>query len=213
MQVARPRPVEADLLRGVSAARRSTDHTVWLHKASDGFDLYLSPVSGLREARTRWLAHVPAQVRPTLTESSSAEGGTRHVVWQNDKRGIGWLAVEAPGVESTIQTFETPWPVIEMVGQPATDGSGNLHVPVWIPAPKGKNGEIRILTVMDRGAVSYRRAAAFERRPVSVVTTVDDAGSVKLTRSDGRSGRLVLGSNQRRRTHQPAHSRPSRAAR
>lgn len=180
VQVAQPRPVEADLLRGVSAARRSTDHTVWLHKAADGFDLYLTPVSGLSKGRTRWLAHIPDQVRPILTESSSAEGGTRHVAWQNGKRGIGWLAVEAPGVESIIQTFETPWPAIELIGQPATDGSGNLHVPIWIPAPKGKNGEIRILTVMDRGAVSYRRAAAFKRRPVSVVTTVDDAGSVQL---------------------------------
>ncbi len=180
VQVAQPHPVEADLLRGVSAARRSTDHTVWLHKATDGFDLYLSPASGIQHGRTRWLGRLPDQIRPTLTESSSAEGGTRHVVWQAGDRGIGWLPVETLGVESTIQSLETPWPTIEPVGQPATDGAGNLHVPIWIPGPKGKNGEIRVLTVMDRGAVSYRRAAAFKIRPVSVSTTVDDAGSVQL---------------------------------
>jgi hypothetical protein len=180
VQVAAPHPVEADLMRGVSAAHRSTDSVVWLHKAREGFDLYLSPARGTKHGRTRWLAHLPGQVSPSLTESSSAEGGTRHVVWMSSDRSIQWLPVETLGVASKLHSLDTPWPLIELVGHPATDGTGNLHVPVWIPAPKGNSGELRVLTIMDRGAVSYRRAAAFQTRPVSVATTVDDAGSVQL---------------------------------
>ena len=180
VRVATPHPVEADLMRGVSAAHRSTNSVVWLHKAHEGFDLYLSPSEGVQRGRTRWLAHLPSQIRPQLTESSSAEGGSRHVVWQAGDRSIQWLPVETLGVPSTLHSLDTPWPQIELVGHPATDGTGSLHVPVWIPAPKGSAGELRVLTVMDRGAISYRRAAAFPSRPVAVATTVDDAGSVQL---------------------------------
>ena len=180
IRVAEPRPVEADLTAGVSAAGRSTDLTVWLHQATAGFDLYLSSRAGRRSPPAQWLGHTSQQVRPMLSEAPEAEGGARHVVWKQGDRGIGWVAVESLGVEAASGLVEAPWPQLELVGRPATDASGHLHVPVWIPAPKGPGGELRIVTVLDRGAVSYRRAATFPQRPSAIATTVDDSGTVNL---------------------------------
>jgi hypothetical protein len=169
------------MVRSISAASRSSDTTVWLHKAHEGYDLYLSPLSTKgRRTPAQWLTHLDNQVDPVLSEASGGETGERHVMWSTGKRSFGWIALEGPGVEPKPRSVETPWPEIELVGRPATDVSGNLHVPVWIPAPKGSGGEIRVVTILDRGAVSYRRAAIFDVRPVSVSTTVDDSGAVQL---------------------------------
>jgi len=178
IRLAAPHPVEADLERSISAAARSANSTVWLHKATNGFDLYVSPFVAQR--RAQWLAHLDTEVQPMLSEASGGEGGARHVVWPKGDRGIGWLSVEGPGVEATPRMVETPWPKVELVGRPATDAAGNLHVPIWVPAPKGSGGELRVLTVLDRGAVSYRRASRFKAKPVAFATTVDDAGAVQL---------------------------------
>lgn len=183
IRVANPRPVEGDLGVGVSAASREVLATTWLHEASEGFDLYLSSASyGApgKQGTALWLAHLDKKVRPILSESSSGPAGSRHVVWADGKQGVGWLAVEGSGVESEVHTVETPWPVIELVARPATDQAGILHVPIWVPAPKGGAGELRVLSVGKRGAVSFRRAALFSKRPKSIAATVDDGGAVNL---------------------------------
>lgn len=181
IRLASPHPASADMVRSISAASRATDTTVWLHKAAEGFDLYLSPLTSNKgRIPAQWLAHLDTAVNPLLSEASGGEGGARHVVWAHGKRGFGWVALEGMGVALTSRLVELPWPEVELVGRPATDTTGNLHVPVWIPAPKGSGGEVRVVTVLDRGAVSYRRAATFQSRPVSIATTVDDAGAVQL---------------------------------
>jgi len=181
IRVASPSPASADMVRSISAASRSSDTTVWLHKATDGYDLYLSPLStNGRRIPAQWITHLEEQVNPVLSEASGGETGERHVMWSTGKRSFGWIALEGSGVEPEARSVEMPWPEIELVGRPATDATGNLHVPVWIPAPKGSSGEVRVVTILDRGAVSYRRAAKFEARPVSVSTTVDDSGAVQL---------------------------------
>ena len=181
IRLAQPNPGSADMALGTSAASRSSRTTVWLHKATEGFDLYLSPMLEARgRVPARWVAHLDSAVTPMLTESSGGAEGARHVVWARGSRGFQWLPLEGPGSTPQPRLVETPWPEIELVGRPATDASGNLHVPIWIPAPKGSGGEVRVVTVLDRGAVSYRRAATFKARPLSIATTVDDAGAVQL---------------------------------
>ncbi len=180
VRIASAEPVEADLRQGVSAAHRSSSMTVWVHKATEGFDLYLSPLDGPVKGSTQWMASLPEKVRPMLSDAPRAEGGARHVVWQRGDRGIGWMSLEGTGLQQEPRTFEVPWPKLELVARPATDGAGNLHIPVWIPAPKGSAGELRIITVMDRGTVSYRRAATFPSRPTSIASTVDDSGAMQV---------------------------------
>jgi len=183
IRVAEPRPVEGDLGVGVSAASREVLTTTWLHEATKGFDLYMSVApytSPARLAPAVWLSHLDAKVRPVLSESSSGPSGKRHVVWADGKQGIGWLSIEGSGVESEPGKVDTPWPEIELVARPATDPAGTLHVPIWVPAPKGSGGELRVVSVGKRGAVSFRRAALFAKRPVSIATTVDDGGAVNL---------------------------------
>jgi len=183
IRVAKPRPVEGDLGVGVSAASREVLATTWLHEASEGFDLYLSNATYNapgRQGTAIWLAHLDEKVRPMLSESSSGPTGTRHVVWADGKQGIGWLSVEGSGDESIASSVETPWPELELVARPATDQAGTLHVPIWVPAPKGSAGELRVVSIGKRGAVSFRRAAMFSKRPESIASTVDDGGAVNL---------------------------------
>ncbi len=44
-----------------------------------------------------------------------------------------------------------PWPVVEIAGEPLMDGRGRLLVPLWVPAPKGASGELRLLAFDSRG--------------------------------------------------------------
>ena len=183
IRVAQARPVEGDLGVGVSAASREVLTTTWLHEATEGFDMYMSmaPYSSPSQLGPAiWLSHLDEKVRPVLSESSSGPSGKRHVVWAHQKQGIGWLSVEGSGVESLPGRIETPWPEIKLVGRPATDPAGTLHVPIWVPAPKGSSGELRVVSVGKRGAVSFRRAALFSQLPESIATTVDDGGAVNV---------------------------------
>lgn len=181
--IAVPTPVDGDLSIGTSAITRSALESVWLHDAVEGYDLYLQVAPPGRPdllGNAQWLAHLDTRVSPSLSEAAGGSGGTRHVVWPVDKRGIGYTTIEQEGVAATASTVTLPWPEVELVGRAATDLQGDLHVPVWIPAPKAPRGEVRIVTIGARGQVSFRRAALFDQRPVAVATTVDDSGTVQL---------------------------------
>lgn len=175
------RPVAGDVAR--AAAGPSAVDAVWLHQAAEGFDLYLHQADPKLVARTtgQWfLAHLDAQVAPRLTASRGQDVLNRAVVWLAKDREVHFLRLQGTQVRGAPDRITLPWPKAELIGQPAIDGNGRLHVPLWVPAPGGGRGELRVLTVDDRGRPAFRKLTALDTRPADLDVTVDAGGSLHL---------------------------------
>ncbi len=181
MRLVPPRPVDGDVSRA-SAGRGRLD-AVWLHEAGDGFDLFLHEADPRTPGRTvgDWhLAHFAERVAPRLSVSRGQDAANRFVVWSAGDRQVGFLQLQGVQVRGALRTVTTPWPEAETIGSPAVDGTGRLHVPLWVPSPDGKRGELRVMSVPDRGAPAFRKLRDLAARPDAVDVTVDDAGAVHL---------------------------------
>jgi hypothetical protein len=175
------RPVAGDVAR--AAAGPSAVDAVWLHEAKEGFDLYLHQADPKDPSRTlgQWfLTHLDAKATPRLTAARGQDAMNRAVVWFEGDRTVHALRLQGVQTRGAPDRITLPWPKAELVGQPAIDGSGRLHVPLWVPAPGGKRGELRVLTIGDRGRPAFRKLTALDRRPADLEVTVDAAGSVHL---------------------------------
>ena len=183
IRIAPSHPVSADLSGGVGGADRTQLQSVWLHKAAEGFDLYLHVADGRRPDRelgSFHLAHLDREVAPRLARARGADVGNRHVVWMQGPRAIGMVQLQGLQLREAPRAIELPWPTAELAAAPLTDAAGALHVPLWIPAPKGDAGELRVLTIGERGRPSFRRLARFDERPTAVRSVVDDAGTAQI---------------------------------
>ena len=181
MRVGPARAVAGDVAR--AAAGPSAVDAVWLHEAVEGFDLYLHQSDPKRAERTtgQWfLAHLDDKAEPRLTASRGQDVLNRAVVWLAGDRTVHALRLQGAQVRGAPDRITLPWPKAALVGQPAIDGGGRLHVPLWVPAPGGKRGELRVLTLDDRGRPAFRKLTALDARPRDVEVTVDAAGSVHL---------------------------------
>lgn len=181
VQVAPPRPVDGDVSRA-SAGRGRLD-AVWLHEAGSGFDLYLHQADPRTPGKTvaDWhLAHFDEKVAPRLSAARGRDATNRFVVWSVGDRRVGFLQLQGVQVRGEPRVVTMPWPKAEVIGSPAVDAAGRLHVPLWVPAPGGKRGELRVMTVPDRGAPAFRKVTDLAARPDGIDVTVDDAGSAHL---------------------------------
>ena len=55
-----------------------------------------------------------------------------------------------------------------------------MHLPIWIPAPKGSGGELIVLSLRDRGQRSYRSLAKYDSQPTWIETGIDSGGNLRL---------------------------------
>jgi hypothetical protein len=187
IRLASPTPVEADLAAGSMHSERGSDLIPWVHKARDGYDLYLYRSSSSEPARARsedFLARLPAQVDPVLTAARTTEASGRYVVWLHEDRTISYGELQGHQLRNGIQTVSAPWPKVALAARGVTSPEGHLYQPLWIPAPSGDAGELRMLTTTSRG-VAYRRIARFQARPEVIETTIDDGGSMHLVTVSG----------------------------
>jgi hypothetical protein len=179
--VAAARPVHADLRS--QRDPRGPGPILWVHQAARGFDVYLhdSPTVAAPEAgRSAWLLHSDAAILPVLSRTKAGGGGSQHLLWTTGDRSIHFARIDDQRIRGSVGRIETPWPKVELRGEPATDSAGVLHVPLWIPAPKGSGGELRLLSVDDRGRPAFRRMALLTAPPLELSTTVDDSGAVHV---------------------------------
>jgi hypothetical protein len=195
VRVAPPAPVAAHLPS--SGGERGALQAVWLHRAAEGFDLYLHEVDGARpgdRGRSTHLAHLDRAVEPRLSAVRVGAASGRHVVWAHSPRGITYAQLQGGALRSAPRAVDLPWPAAEPVGQPLTDGEGDLHIPVWIPAPQGPGGELRVVVIGARGAPVFRKVSRMDARPGAVHATVDDAGApLLLVRGAGYVDLYTLG--------------------
>jgi hypothetical protein len=185
IRVGPPRPVSGALPD--PAAARAVQSTLWLHAAAQGFDLYLheaparSPLQVLSHAH---LLHLDAKVSPALSATRGTDASNRHVVWLDGPRRLAVLPLRGAEVTEAPRMLNLPWPRAELIGRPATDGIGRLHLPLWVPGPQGAAGELRVLSLGPRGEPHFRRVAALPARPDLEVLVTDDGAAQLLVQND-----------------------------
>jgi hypothetical protein len=183
IQVVPPRPVGGQ----VAVSTRSGFDTVWVHRAEDGFDLYLHQLDATQPDRPRghWhLGHLDRAVTPLLSEASAADDSSRYVLWLEGGRDVVLAQIQGTSFRGEPRRLTVPWPKVEVPAAPMLDGRGRVSVPLWVPAPSGTGGEIRLLAFDERQRPVFRRVASFPARP-TVRTTVDDSGNAHLVVGTG----------------------------
>ena len=175
-----PKPIAGDLGAAPPAGPGRTIHDLWLQQGGAGYDLYLNeadPKAPSTTVASWYLATIPHRVSPSMTVARPSDAGNRFLSWATDDRHIQLARLVGTALREAPTTVESPWPKIEIAGRGVTDGRGQLALPVWVPSPKGVRGELRLLTLSDRGLPIFRRVALLDARPTGVVSTVDDAGT------------------------------------
>jgi len=181
--VARPKPVGGALVNDPLGTDRSGHQAVWVHQAASGYDLYLHHSQGKRPEKTLGdyhLAHLDQRVDPVLTHSRPQERWGRYVYWQRDGRTLQYAQLDGQQLRGKVRTLQVPWPEVELLARGGTDADGGLHVPLWVPAPKGTGGEIRVASIRGQGKARFRSVVRLPRPPAWVESTVDASGTLRL---------------------------------
>jgi len=173
----RASPAAGDL-RGASAdAGTRHQDVVWVHQDGDEAHLVLHHPTPDHQHLELVLSPIEATAQPWLSRSRIDTLGERSVVWQTGPQRLHVLRLRAQRVRGTPRAYDLPWPTMEIAGSPVTDREGRLHVPVWIPAPAGSGGELRLASFTEAGAPSFQRMSRRAERPTQVLTTIDASGS------------------------------------
>ncbi len=178
--VADPQLVAGDLGPGALAGTKAGLQAAWLHRAAAGFDLYLHRASVEHPAAVleqRWLAHVDVEVAPWLAAARAVDAASPALVWREGDHDLRVLRVDPAGSVLLDQRVAMPWPHIAVAGRPAWAG-GAVHVPVWVPAPAGRGGELRCASIDSRGRPVLALLARLPARPDAVESAVTSGGSV-----------------------------------
>ncbi len=181
--VAPPRPVGGALIHEPLGIQRSGHQAVWVHKARSGYDLYLHHSQGQRPEKTLGdyhLSHLEQRVDPILSHSRPQERWGRYIYWQQDEKTLAYAQLDGQQLRGRIRTLQAPWPQLQLLGRGATDADGGLHVPLWVPAPKGTGGEIRVASIRGPGRARFRSVVRLPREPAWVETTTDASGALRI---------------------------------
>ena len=181
IRLALARPVRGTLNRDVLSGSQEFQ-TLWLHRARSGYDLYLgtSRADGVGRPRNSFLWHLDAPVDPVLTHSRPQDVGNRFLYWQSDERTVAYLRLAGDSTRGSLRRFQSPYPVVEIVGRGSTDAEGRLNIPLWIPAPSGASGELRVAMLGTREEIRFRRVAPLPNPPDWLETGVDSSGTLRL---------------------------------
>ena len=179
---------QADPARGQAfsepvGVERAGYHAAWVQRTASGYELYLNVTDGKDPGKfvaDHHLTSLDGPVDPVLTHALPQDRFDRHVYWQEGKSTLKWVRLRGDVVREAPQTIQSPYPKMELLGRGGTDPEGGLHVPIWVPAPKGSSGEIRVISQREREGVRFRSVVKLDKRPDWVDTTVDGAGNLRI---------------------------------
>jgi len=173
-------PVSGTLVHDGLAIERHGHQQVWVQRSLSGYDLYLHQASSRNVARVvgdYHLGTLEGPVTPVLSHARPADA-SRHVYWQDGDKALTWLRVEAAEAVAAPRTVTLPYPRIETLGRGATDGNGGLHIPLWIPGPRGGAGELRVASIGEQPR--FRMVTRLGASPDWLATEVDAAGNLRM---------------------------------
>lgn len=183
LQVVPVRPQAGELTFEPLGAKRGGHQVVWLQDGEQGYDVYLHHADAkdpVRELADYHLAHLEQPATPVLALAQPGQRWDRHVYWQRDARSLQVVRLDGQANASAPKVIQTPYPKIEVMGRGVSDGDGGLHIPVWIPAPKGSGGELMVISLRDGGTRSYRSLSRYDQRPAWLETGVDSGGNLRV---------------------------------
>jgi len=182
-RVAEAEPVAAAGVYDSPTAVKVGQQAVWVHRAAQGFQLYLHLADAADPTRalgSHHLADLAGPVQPYLALSLPNRAWSRHVYWLDGERALTAVQLAGPGRPAHQRTTDLPWPRVRLLGVGITDSSGVLHVPVWIPAPAGPGGEVRVVSWGERRAPSSRAVVRLDSPPGRVSTGIDGSSDLRL---------------------------------
>lgn len=133
-----------------------------------------------RAVANYWLADLASAVDPVLTRSRAGESFSRYVYWLvpgTSTATMGFGRLDGTSLRS-VKTASLPYPTAELFDRGITDARGQLVLPLWVPAPVGKGGSLKIWTVNERGAQSLRNMVDLPSRPNVHATAIDAASNL-----------------------------------
>jgi hypothetical protein len=131
----------------------------------------------LSTAAEDYLTRLSVASPPSLTAARSADSADRYLVWTEGERSIGLARLQGHRLRAAPRSIEVPWPKVTLAARGATAADGRLYQPLWIPAPRGTAGEIRVLIADGGGETSYRKLGRYTQPPTLTRTVVTDAGA------------------------------------
>lgn len=182
-QLVPARPLPGRFPYEPAIARTSGASLVWTQAAQHGFDVYLdryAPGSAdVVETRHR-LLRTTTPVSPMQSRAASSGIRSRHLYWMSADNEVRLAKLEGTRLEGAPRALAAPWPKVEPMARGVTDGKGGFSLPIWVPAPKGEGGMVRVLCADERGGIVFRVVADFPSRPPVAETSLDAAGNLLL---------------------------------
>jgi hypothetical protein len=166
----------------VGGTRRSLD-SVWLHQAGRGVELYLhradprDPTQGMGSFH---LIHQARAESPRLAVTSATRSQARHIIWTTRPGTLKIAQLAGHSLATRIENVALPWPGSVRLGSPAMDVAGRLHQLLWVPAPRSAGGDVRLITLGERGALRHRKGIRLATKPTHVDAQVDPSGRVRF---------------------------------
>ena len=175
VEVVHPAPVSGDL-SGLTAAP-GTQHpdVIWVHAHNDSHILVLQHHRGERRYQLA-LSDLSQTIQPWLSRSRRDALGERSVVWLTGANRLHVLRMRGQRTRGKPSSINLPWPAAQIISHPSTDRDGTLRVPMWIPAPSGDQGELRLATVSGKQPAQFPKILSLSARPEQVLNTVDATG-------------------------------------
>ena len=157
--------------------------TLWVHRSPDGHRIFLHQADGKQPQKVhsdQYLHHIDDTISPLLSVTRSRDLGRGHVIWEEGPQTLNILRLDGNRTPALPQRLSLPWPKVELESRGWTTTNGQLHIPIWIPAPQGNSGTIHLIRLNNRGQPSFERLGQFERRPTLSLSILDDAGQPHL---------------------------------
>ena len=176
-------PVGGQISVDSLSTARGGHQVLWAHQGQEGADLYLNHANAANPAQSignYHLLHLEKAVDPVLARSAPQQVWDRHVYWMHTQNSLRFSRIRGHALRNAPAPLNFPYPEVQLVGRGATDGQGTLHIPVWIPSPNGKSGELRVASVDVRGTPRFRLVFRAESRPMLVESGVDGTGGLRL---------------------------------
>lgn len=153
----------------------------WVQKAPGGHQLYLmqySPGSTRLEGQY-YLMALSAAVDPILSRARPQDAKSRWIYW-TEGVSIRLARLDGTQLRGDPRSIAIPWPKMEWLGRGVTDATGGAQLPVWVPAPSGAGGSVKVIQVDARGNFLVRAVADLSTRPTVLATTADATGNLAL---------------------------------
>ncbi len=175
-------PVADHLPSEVMGIERTGLHATWLHRAGEGYDLYIHSVSGNQidgDSFNTHIAHLSDPIDPTLSRSLPAQALNRFIYWRHGERGIGFIESNGSS-QNRVDTVDLPYPQVELLARGITTTSGELLIPLWIPSPAGITGEVRVAEIKNGRLEAITSVVRMRSKPVWTESGIDSSGALRL---------------------------------